>query len=223
MTNISDDDLSGNSNDHLKNDRNDCNRPQGSWQSWNSDSLDRELDGALAQYAAVEPRPGLEERVLANLLAERKQAWARSWWQWGAAAAVAAMLLVTSTVLWRSGESRDHFAPQALNSKQDNGADGTRVTANGGRDLTPLSHPALPAKKAARIRRHSAAVVTASGPRLDQFPSPQPLSEQEKILERYVSRYPEYAALVAQARAEALRQDLAEEMKISAPSRDSEQ
>jgi hypothetical protein len=42
---------------------------------------------------------------------------------------------------------------------------------------------------------------------LDQFPSPQPLSEQEKILANYVAKYPEHAALIAEARMEALRRD----------------
>jgi hypothetical protein len=42
----------------------------------------------------------------------------------------------------------------------------------------------------------------AATPKLDQFPSPRPLSEQEQILMSYVARYPENAALVAQAQAE---------------------
>jgi hypothetical protein len=48
-------------------------------------------------------------------------------------------------------------------------------------------------------------------PKLDQFPSPQPLSEQEKILAAYVAKYPEDALLLAQARAEALRRDALED------------
>jgi hypothetical protein len=232
---MSDDDLRVNNSDRDKNNDNDRQHHQGSCQSLDGDALDRELDAALAKYAAVEPRPGLEERVLANLSAERKQASAHSWlrwgvvaavaavWRWGVVAAVAAVLLVTSTLLWRSGESREHLRLQALSSNQDNAAGATRVTTNGEIDQTPLLHPTLSRKQAARIRRRPATVVTASGPRLDQFPSPEPLSKQERILQRYVAKYPEHAALIAQARAEALRQDLAEEMKISAPSRDSKQ
>jgi hypothetical protein len=48
-------------------------------------------------------------------------------------------------------------------------------------------------------------------PKLAQFPSPRPLSEQEKILMSYVAQYPQTAALVAQDRAEALERDLEEE------------
>jgi hypothetical protein len=53
--------------------------------------------------------------------------------------------------------------------------------------------------------------ATVSTPKLAQFPSPQPLSEQERILASYVAKYPEQAALVAQARAQALQQDREEE------------
>ena len=53
---------------------------------------------------------------------------------------------------------------------------------------------------------------SSPAPKLEQFPSPQPLSEQEKILARYVNTYPEHAALIAQARTEELRRDSAEEM-----------
>lgn len=54
-------------------------------------------------------------------------------------------------------------------------------------------------------------LAVPSPPKLAQFPSPQPLSEQERILASYVAKYPEHAALVAQARAEALQQDSEEE------------
>ena len=42
-------------------------------------------------------------------------------------------------------------------------------------------------------------MVAAGSPKLDQFPSPQPLSEQEKILTNYVAQYPEHAVLIARA------------------------
>jgi hypothetical protein len=57
---------------------------------------------------------------------------------------------------------------------------------------------------------------TSKTPKLAQFPSPQPLSEQEQILVSYVAKYPESAALVAQARAEALRRDREEEADAAA-------
>ena len=68
------------------------------------------------------------------------------------------------------------------------------------------------------MRRAHAAAVAEAHPKLDQFPSPQPLSEQEKILVSYVEDYPDYAVLVARLRTEALRRDELEEMKAAFPS-----
>jgi len=54
--------------------------------------------------------------------------------------------------------------------------------------------------------------VVAATPRLDRFPSPEPLSEQERLLRNYVAQYPEQAVRLARLRSEALRQDQLEEM-----------
>jgi hypothetical protein len=53
--------------------------------------------------------------------------------------------------------------------------------------------------------------AVASAPKLDQFPSPQPLNEQENILVSYVAKFQDHAALVARARMESLRQELTDE------------
>jgi hypothetical protein len=194
-------------------------------QSLDSGVIDRELDAALALYAAVEPRAGLEDRILANLRAERAHPPAHAWWRWTAAPALAAMLLVALTFFLRSGERRrDNVAghPSPSHTAQDSVSNGTQVVANRASNPTRVPHPASEKKPRPRISDHRSAVM-ASGPKLDQFPSPQPLSEQEKILESYVARYPEHAALIAQARAESLRQDLAEEMKNAPATTDSPQ
>jgi Zn-dependent M16 (insulinase) family peptidase len=56
-------------------------------------------------------------------------------------------------------------------------------------------------------------VVTASGPKLDRFPSPQPLSDQEKLLASYVADDPHHAVLIARAQAELEKRDHEEEMR----------
>lgn len=68
--------------------------------------------------------------------------------------------------------------------------------------------------------RHSLRAQSAAAaiPRLDVFPSPQPLSEQEKIMASYVAEYPEQAALIARARMDALRRDIDERKAISSDS-----
>src|SRR5258708_9894126 len=55
--------------------------------------LDRELDLALAKYTGV-ATPGLEERILATMKAERDQAAAHAWWYWPKVAALVAALVI---------------------------------------------------------------------------------------------------------------------------------
>jgi hypothetical protein len=186
------------------------------------DKLDFELDAALARYAAVEPRAGLEQRVLANLRAERRHSPAPAWWQRIAAATLAVLLLVALTLSWRSRERRgDNVARIPSQTTQKSVSNLTQSAHRGGNEIRTTR--TLSTKKQISHIAREAQLVLASGPKLDQFPSPQPLSEQEKILESYVAKYPQYAALIAQARYEALRQDMAEEMKDAEASKDFQQ
>jgi hypothetical protein len=175
------------------------------------DELDRALDAALAKYAAVEPREGLEDRVLANLRIERAQVAHRAWWRWSVAGALAAVVIVALALALRSGmtshpDVANHLSSAAPSAR----VPATQVASN------PNPAPTL------RTRRPHPLVVTAGQaelrpPKLERFPSPQPLSEQEKLLQRYVEDYPEQAVLIARARSEALQQDQLEELKAFPP------
>jgi hypothetical protein len=184
-----------------------------------NDVFDRELDLVLAQFATVEPRAGLEERVLANLLTKQERAEERSWWRWPALAALAAVLLVTLSLMWRSARSKPDVTvqhpPKATYFE-------TQVADNHGGGSVP-PHMAGSKRRVKPPALSHTVPETASPPRLDQFPSPQPLSEQEKILARYVTNYPEHAALIAQARTEELRRDSTEEMAEAARNENSQQ
>ena len=63
--------------------------------------LDGVLDAALAKYAAVEPRAGLEGRILANLRSQPVVSHHR-WWTWSMAAALAVILLVAIALTWKA-------------------------------------------------------------------------------------------------------------------------
>jgi len=179
--------------------------------------VDRWLDSALSQFGKAEPRAGLESRVLANLQAERDRiaSTRRWWWAAGAVTALAAVLLA----VWIGESARERNpASTAGNS--------TRHREEARRSMRPRPAPQAAAPQVAAIQvtrpvtevaqrrpanrpiRH---LAVAGTPKLAQFPSPQPLSEQEQILMSYVAQYPETAALVAQARAEALQRDREEE------------
>jgi hypothetical protein len=176
------------------------------------DQLDDILDAALAKYAA-EPRTGLEDRVLANLRTENAQAsndvrW-RWWqlWQWTTAAAVAVGIVV-AVFMWRSVQSshpaianRPAIATPAhstLSSEQP----ATQIAQSHSGDSTQL-HP----HSAIERHPHSNSTVATAAPKLDQFPSPQPLSEQEKILADYVAQFHAQAVLIARVTNEELKRD----------------
>ena len=186
------------------------------------DEFDRELNAALAKYAAAEPRAGLEERVLANLRAEREHGVGRAGWRWHALALAAVTIAVVVALVWR-------FERQTTERR----AGRPTLTMPGGQHLSPeagaaiASEPGRPTiqatKKSGRPGLRPPQRVLAAAeerPKLEQFPSPQPLSEQERILADYVADYPEHAALIAQARAEALRRDIMDEMRESAGGKD---
>jgi hypothetical protein len=178
-----------------------------------NDRLDRELDAALAKYAAVEPRAGLEERVLASLRAEREHAAVRVWWRWPALGLAAAVLVVAAISLMgklgmgRPGMGRSGRSTPAITAHRPpttgQGAKqpGTRIATN---DVGIPIRPALPTvpKRPARHSARPPQAIVANGPRLDHFPSPRPLSDEEKLLVRYVREFPQDAVMIAQAQAE---------------------
>jgi hypothetical protein len=156
------------------------------------DELDRALDSALAKYVAVQPREGLEERVLANLRAHPAKL-ERPVLSQLALAAASAVLVIAAALAWRTARPAHPIianqpaadakpmpttAPQvALVSKEGN----TAHTAAGRRQ--PKQPP----------------VTATTDPKLDVFPSPRPLSEEELALAQYVESFPRDAKLVAQA------------------------
>jgi hypothetical protein len=173
--------------------------------------LDRVLDAALGKYAAVEPRAGLEKRVLANLRVERTRIADRGWWRWRWAGALATIVAVAVALAWKSGkQSPPIVAKRTSVTSQSPVSLGTHMASGDGGVLRLQGHSM---GKTARhpLRAQSAPAVI---PRLDVFPSPQPLSAQEKIMASYVAEYPEQAALIARARMDALRHDVEERKAI---------
>lgn len=175
------------------------------------DEFDRELDAALARYAAVEPRTGLEERILVNLRAERTGGVDRAWWRWRLGLAATAVVVVGLTLAWRSLSP----SPLVITNHSPIPAPGpgrTEIQVASHDEHVPLGQRHAPHRAVVRQSSHPETVVP-SAPKLDQFPSQRPLSEQERILAAYVANYPERAALVAEARMEVLRKDREEKLR----------
>ena len=169
--------------------------------------VDRLLDTAL-QAESVEPRPGLEERILANLRAQRQP---RPWWRWAwAPALVAAMaFIVVGIATWRGVQ----HTPAASNSASDSPAQ-VNPTSRQAANAEPAAAAALQLHKQVRDRHqamtHQAATSetvalaqaiqptpAVSMPRQETFPSTTPLTEPERLLLAFVNQNREDAVLMA--------------------------
>jgi hypothetical protein len=161
------------------------------------DPLDRALDAALAKYASVEPRTGLEQRILAQLQAESARIPNRSWWQWSTVGLVAAVILFALALAWRSNKPAK-VEVQRPSVPVERVPSATRVAANS------EVHAAAAIRGRHNATRHQIrqATVVADGPKLDQFPSPEPLTPEELALVRYVRHFPQDAVIVASAQEE---------------------
>src|SRR5205085_6200707 len=119
-----------------------------------------------------------------------------AWPRW--AGAVAASLLVTMSVLWIETHNPQPIVRRPTGSQEQIAR---RVVTN--------RAPAIQARPVAtltmrRARKHPSTqpALAAAEPKLDRFPSPQPLSEEELALVRYVQSFPQEATLIAQAQEE---------------------
>src|SRR5581483_1903535 len=153
--------------------------------------LDIALDAALAKYATVEPRVGLERRILANLNAQPPAPEIRLWWRWGVAAALAVVLLALG-LAWKGTRTP---RPLIVNRH----ASVTDVQHSSAKELPRqiAENPPAPRSATRKHRKAGESVTVASAPKREQFPSPQPLSEQEQLLASYVTKNPQHALLIA--------------------------
>jgi len=183
----------------------DINASQGN----NDRKLDEMLDGLLSEYSAAQPRPGLEMRILANLREQSAAAKDESTprvWRWnfawmrvgmmrvgiwaGAAMATAAILL--AIYLSRPSQqtrapqivqhSPQQEAPRPVQQKNLAGQDG-----QAGNQLPDQRLEELVKKKTVKNTMVAERQVAV---RQEVFPSPSPLSDQEKLLFRYLARTP---------------------------------
>jgi len=147
--------------------------------------VDELLDAALSRYAASEPRPGLEERLLAELRARPAPPPAWGWpaaagWQAAAVAAVVVALVAGLFYFTRQP------APEPVPVARAPAAPAVAPAPESGAPVAPIPEgpPAAKRTAAARVER------VATSPRREQFPSAAPLSEQERLLLRYAQQAP---------------------------------
>jgi len=158
--------------------------------------VDRWLDDALSEYANVEPRPGLENRMIGRMASETSSRKTIRWWSFAMGAAMLALLL-----LWLRPALQTVPAPHVQWSVV----------------LPPPIQPSAPRNLSHRaIAKFQNVVVgrSSSGPKLDRFPSQSPLTEQERTLIRFAQNFPQRAILLAQAETDLQRED---EKEMSKP------
>lgn len=169
--------------------------------------LDRALDAALAKYTAVEPRDGLEGRVMANvresLRAEQARDAQHAWWRWGLVAVSTAIVILTVGVAIRSGRHDQTMTnPVTATSRS------TQIPDGGKPEAKLVAHERGTAQEPQRVQHKNLPpsaqrkAVAKADPKLDEFPSHRPLTDEEIALVQYVKQFPKDALLIAQAQEE---------------------
>lgn len=162
-----------------------------------SNEIDDLLDGALKRYGEVEPRIGLEGRVLAMLAGtDRQPHWSKHW-IWGLGLAVVGSMAIAVVAVLLMRIPRTHEQPIAVHPSA--GVYDETLTQK-------VSTPTQRKPRARAVRVGRIQPELAKAPRRREFPSPRPLSEQERLLKTYVSNFPQEAALVAREQAEREKQ-----------------
>jgi hypothetical protein len=141
------------------------------------------LDSALAQYGAVEPLHGMEERVLRRLHAGRTENASRRLWVWGGVVAALAAVVLAVVVLAPKADRKPvpltaHKQPEVV------------VPAPHEAAKQAVAKQSAPKQRAmpvvAQPPQHDAVTATGSLPRRAVFPTPAPPTEQEVLLARYL-------------------------------------
>jgi hypothetical protein len=155
------------------------------------DDLDLLIDSALATYADPGPDSGLEDRVLVTLATVRTETpsarggWRRRGLPWAVAIPIAAGLLF----LWLSPR-RDKPLPASERQEAHSAAPNAIAPhANSSAEV----RPAAPHRRTIRVTQPTSPLQTAQAaslPKLDVFPTPQPLTAEERALVVVVSQTP---------------------------------
>ena len=150
--------------------------------------LDRSIDEALGTYADSFTDANLTGRVLVRLASERATRPRLRWLPWAVIAFPAAVCLLLF-VYFGPGITKAHVAPQVENARLHNPAGNSarlQPRAASTAEITRQFRRAAP-------RPHRLATATAAQPlpKLDVFPTPTPLTPQERALAVYVARAPQ--------------------------------
>jgi len=148
--------------------------------------MDEMLDSLLASYSSAEPRPGLEKRILANLQGAAGNKSPAGWWnfKWLWAGMVTAAIIVAAVLI--SGRHRVEPPTHVIVRTSPAPQPEIQPHAPAVRNETVRIRPRKPST--VPTRRQNAALALNERPAV--FPTPTPLSEQEKLLLSYLAGTP---------------------------------
>jgi hypothetical protein len=160
-------------------------------ESRDNDTVERYLDRALAAYGDDEPRPGLDQRVMAHLRAAPERGVR---WLWLPVPAVLALVAWAALSLSLSRSPKPAEVTTTARNEVQNPPAPVRQPQIQKTALANSTNPRPP-----RVRGHglSAAELRKKLPKLPVFPSPQPLSEPERLLLALGQSHPEELRQIA--------------------------
>ena len=130
--------------------------------------VDELLEASLKQYRGEEPRSGLEMRILAGVRTEARAAWLR-WLGWAVGVCAGILAIIALTLHFAPTQLRQPTASASLPQPATMQPTPTTVSRQ-----QPLHSPRRPAREVGRVATRRS--------RPEQFPTPLPLTEQEKLL-----------------------------------------
>jgi hypothetical protein len=160
------------------------------------------LDQGLRQYGQTLSRPGLENRILANLRLEKEKQMVWPWQRWAVPAAAVAVAL-TVVVVWRPTAKAPEIG-HVLNSP--------RLVVPSPVSIRGSASPRQQLRASPR-KRIAPGLALPRQP--ERFPSPRPLSSQEELLLAYVSRNPAQEVLATAREANSTEQVHVQELQVN--------
>jgi hypothetical protein len=140
-------------------------------------TVDRWLDAGLRQQAQVVPSEGLENRILANLSEQRRSH--TYYWRWTPVLA-GLIFVVIMAIFWPKQAAQPVIQSDEVRPQPSQAIKSTPEIASQTRRTPPRHATGKSADDA----------TAATAPKLDQFPSPRPLSQQEELLLAYLRQVP---------------------------------
>lgn len=169
--------------------------------------VDDLLEASLARYSSVMPRTGLEGRVLAHARAAQERR-ARVMWAWWLSAGVA-VIMFTVAVLNFTHRQAIPTPPKSVEVVKAVSGIGPRPVAAPPKQVRATLH-------ASKRQIWEANLISAAEEnRLPMFPSPSPMTDQEKLLVQYVRTTPAEALSATPSESEDFQKLKIEEIAIT--------